>query len=325
MRTQAFLFVASAFLLLHPLDAQNLILNGDFENNSASECQFNVSNVEFTAIMENATGFGPTPSGLGTGEIDVMRDRINGCAWGNPPVSGATKLGLGSGRSAGSYDAFSFDLGSPISAGSKYVISFQVSAVITGFSHGHASVEIGLSNAPRKFGTPLFSGSGSRTGSWSKWERIFEAPINAKYLTVRNEGLKNAWNHLDDFRLHAVPAATCAFRNGTGINPAEYSCTTPPVLGTDWVTDITTNPSTTATALGLALAPAQVSTFAGEILIGLSPAPLFLPGFGTHRVTIPNSGALVGATLATQGFRIDAPSGIPTLVMLNAQDLVFGG
>lgn len=46
---------------------------------------------------------------------------------------------------------------------------------------------------------------------------------------------------------------------------------------------------------------------------------------GTHIVVIPKTTVFIGAKLSTQGFRVDQPSsGILTLAMLNAQDLVIG-
>ena len=45
---------------------------------------------------------------------------------------------------------------------------------------------------------------------------------------------------------------------------------------------------------------------------------------GSFSIPIPSTSTLLGAPLTAQGFRIDAPGGIPTFVLLNAQDLVLG-
>ena len=51
-----------------------------------------------------------------------------------------------------------------------------------------------------------------------------------------------------DFNLDYVAyndgSASCAFRNGTGINPPDYSCTTLPILGSLWQAQIAVNPGT---------------------------------------------------------------------------------
>jgi len=126
-----------------------------------------------------------------------------------------------------------------------------------------------------------------------------------------------------DFALvihHDEAGATCAFRNGSGINPIGYTCTTNPALGTTWQADIALSANTTATFLGLAGAPSPGIPFLGsEVLIQLSPA-IFVAGLGSYSVPIPSQSTLLGAVLPTQGFRLDGAS----FVMLNAQDLTIG-
>ena len=125
-------------------------------------------------------------------------------------------------------------------------------------------------------------------------------------------------------RITSSPSASCTFRNGSGINPTGFNCTSGPVLGASWDSTIATTGSTSSTLLGLSGTPGQLPFLGGEILIGLVPPPTFLPGVGAHSVPIPSAPVFMGASLFTQGFRVDAPGGIPALVLLNAQDLVLG-
>lgn len=119
--------------------------------------------------------------------------------------------------------------------------------------------------------------------------------------------------------------AACAFRNGGGTNPTGFVCDTIPALGTVWRSTIPTTPDTLATWIGIAVQPGRTALGPGEILIGLGPpAPLFVAGTGSHGVTIPGLTDLCGASLATQGFRVDRTGGAPVLVTLNAQDLTLG-
>ncbi len=118
-----------------------------------------------------------------------------------------------------------------------------------------------------------------------------------------------------------APRASCAFRNGSGVNPTGFDCVTMPVLGAVWRTEVATVASTVSTGVGLAAAAAQVPFAGGELLLGTDPPPVFLSGIGSHSVTIPYLGALLGAPLTSQGFRVDSG---PRLVLLNAQDLVVG-
>jgi hypothetical protein len=120
--------------------------------------------------------------------------------------------------------------------------------------------------------------------------------------------------------------ASCTFRDGGGVNPAEYRCVSRPAVGTVWRTEIATTPNTVSTFLAVAVLPDPgIPLFGGEVLIGLAPAPSIVAnGLGSHALSIPNQAALVGATAATQGFRIDGRGPTTVLVLLNAEDLRFG-
>ncbi|MEM7204357.1 MAG: ELWxxDGT repeat protein [Planctomycetota bacterium] len=119
--------------------------------------------------------------------------------------------------------------------------------------------------------------------------------------------------------------AACTFRNGSGVNPGDYSCATEPVLGGSWISDVETTSTTLSTLLGIAASPDPATPlFGGELLISLASPTLFVPGNGRYTINIPSTSSLLSATLATQGFRIDTVSRQPRLVLLNAQDLRLG-
>ena len=118
-----------------------------------------------------------------------------------------------------------------------------------------------------------------------------------------------------------LPAA-CIFRNGTGVNPPDYTCLTPPILGTNWTVDLAVTPSTVSTYIGLGLAPdAGLPLFGGEFLLALSPPPVFAPGLGRTVIPLPNVSAFLGITLYTQGMRVDQ---LGQITLLNAQDARLG-
>ncbi len=123
-----------------------------------------------------------------------------------------------------------------------------------------------------------------------------------------------------------VPRAVCRFRNGNELNPEGYACVTRPILGSTWRTSITVQPNTMTTIVTLSLGGPHpgLALFAGELLIAPFPPPLALTGLGSHSLPLPFNGNLLPFVLATQGMRIDDVGGTPTLVLLNAQDLVFG-
>ena len=181
-----------------PLQAQNLIINGDFEINTASGCDFNLNNSLFNATVSNATAFGTAE------EIDVMKDPA-GCGFGSPPQSGDTKLAVHTQSAGGAFDAFSLELSAPVIAGQAYLLQFYAESVLD-FDPNIAAVEVGLSNSATSFGTLIFSGTPG-TGSWTMFSHTFTAPVGGTHLTVRPQLDAEVWNHIDNFSLE--PSAEC--------------------------------------------------------------------------------------------------------------------
>jgi hypothetical protein len=153
----------------------NLVLNGDFEDNSAVRTRFNLSNAHFDALMANATAFGTSK------EIDL----VTGNDYGIPPQSGNWKLGLHERSDVpGIFDGFSLDLSSNIVAGQEYDLQFFAAGLN---SDPQAAIQIGLSNSATDFGTLLFSGLPTSSTEWSQFDFSFTAEAGAAFLTVRND------------------------------------------------------------------------------------------------------------------------------------------
>jgi hypothetical protein len=179
-----------------PLIGANLILNGDFENNTASATMFNMQNALFTSTVAAATAFGTAD------EIDL----ITGSPFGLPPVSGNWKVAIHR-SSSGNNDAFSLDLSAPVVAGQSYVLDFFAQRVTT-FDAGVGAVQVGISGDATAFGTLLFSGVADTT-SWTHFTFAFLAPVNGQFLTVQiDPDAAPTWAHLDNFSLTAVPEPT---------------------------------------------------------------------------------------------------------------------
>ena len=177
---------------------QNLILNGDFENNGASSSQYNLSNALFNSLVHNATAFG-------TGdEIDLM---TSDSPYGLPPQSGLWKAAIHKSGypNYGNDDAFSFTLSSPAVAGQQYALSFYGQLVATADNPGEGPVQVGLSVSPTAFGTLVFAGA-LATNGWSHVTATFAAPVNGLYLTVQiDPSATPTWAHIDNFSLTAIP------------------------------------------------------------------------------------------------------------------------
>ena len=177
---------------------QNLILNGDFENNGATSSQYNMSNAMFNSLVYNATAFG-------TGdEIDLM---TTDSPYGLLPESGLWKLGIHkSGYPIyGNDDAFSFTLSSPLVAGQQYALSFYGQDVVSAQNPGGGQLQVGVSSTPTSFGTLVFAGT-LGTNAWTHLTSTFVAPMSGLYLSVQvDPNAVPTWANIDNFSLTAVP------------------------------------------------------------------------------------------------------------------------
>jgi hypothetical protein len=132
--------------------------------------------------------------------------------------------------------------------------------------------------------------------------------------------------NIDTLAYNDIPASAL-IRNGTGINPVEYTASNLPVVGTTWLCSIVTNANTLATFVALAPGGPNpgIPFLNGEILVQLSPDPILVPGVGgAFSFAIPNVASLIGLPAATQGVRVDAVGPTQVIILLNALDLVLG-
>ncbi len=179
--------------LLVSLPAQNLVLNGSFENTTSTGCDLNLSNGTFSAMMSNHVGFGSAD------ELDIMN---GSCGYGSAPPDGIVKVGLACQYPNGSgVDAMALELASPLVPGQSYTLTFWVEAEVLSFSPDIGNVEIGVSTSSSSFGTQVFAGAAPSGGAWTQLTATFTAPLAATWLTVRQEANTDSWNHVDDFVL----------------------------------------------------------------------------------------------------------------------------
>lgn len=191
--------------------AQNLVINGDFENNTvgANVNQYNLTNGGFNGLMANATAFGGGFQVGGSGEIDI---ESNGAPlYGGDSGNGTHHI------SVVQFDALSLDLSAPVIAGQTYTPSFLARAV-TQFSSGTGPLNFGVSNSATAFGSQEYQ-SGLFTTTWTAFSVNFTATGSGSYLTIegsRGFGGVNSWIHLDGVSLVAVPSAPSAALLGLG-------------------------------------------------------------------------------------------------------------
>jgi hypothetical protein len=120
--------------------------------------------------------------------------------------------------------------------------------------------------------------------------------------------------------------ATCRVRNGTGVNPLAFTCTTRPIQGQNWLSQIAGNANTLAAFIAFAPGGPHPGfpLLGGEVLVQINPAPVLVSGPGSFAVAIPTGSMWTGYQVATQGARLDDVNSTPTFVLLNALDLVLG-
>ncbi len=181
--------IASLALAGPAIAGGNLVLNGDFENNSAGSTQFNLQNTQFTSLMANATAFGSSS------ELDIVTSTDFGIA----PQSGSWKVGLHQNTASPSnVDAFSLALDGGVTAGQSLNLSFYISA-LSGEPLGQ--LEFGLSNSPTDFGTQIFTGMATSPTVWTHLTHDFTAPISASYLTISSLTSPDNYAFLDNVTL----------------------------------------------------------------------------------------------------------------------------
>jgi hypothetical protein len=192
--------------------AASIVLNGDFETNSASATQFNMSNAAFDATVANATAFSTAQ------EIDL----VTGLDFGVAPQSGDWKLGLHT-QTNGNFDAFSLGLSTGVIGGTSYDLQFY-GALLGQFGAQPGPIEIGLSNSATAFGTLIFSGTPTSTNAWTAFSSNFIAPVSGSFLTVRSGSVLDEYVFIDNVSLGPgngtgtpVPEPTSWLLLGTGL------------------------------------------------------------------------------------------------------------
>lgn len=132
--------------------------------------------------------------------------------------------------------------------------------------------------------------------------------------------------NFDTLAVRSAGGAACLFRNGTGANPADFSCATLPRLGTQWQGAVATNANTLASVLayGAGGFGAPLPLFGGELLLQPSPPLATFTGLGSYSFPIPSSPGFLGLSLPFQAARLDLVGGAPTIVLLNGVELIVG-
>lgn len=185
MLKQSLVFIV--LLLSIPQKSQcQVLLNGDFENNSAVFSQYNISNTQYNSFMMDSKAFGTY------GNMDIIDTNIfcgSGAQHGNWYV----------GITGGGGDMISLKLSDSLIPGNLYHLSFydRFPAYDTPESH---PFQIGLSQSDTSFGTVIYNAPLADTCIWTQRNFSFTAPNNGQFITVRlaSGTAFDSWCHLDN-------------------------------------------------------------------------------------------------------------------------------
>jgi len=197
------ILITLLFCSAFTIKAQNLILNGSFEQNSVTglDCQFEIANVDYTALMHHSTAFS-----VYGGENSIF---FEGCSTYTSIVPVGIAYDVDFSVMVFSADtifnnfhyekwtAFSLQLGQALQTGSYYKLNYYQRKIPhiyppTYFSSGN--LLLGISESDTAFGTVIDTIAYNNT-EWENIEFIFKATIKG----MLEQGLHAAL--VDDFVL----------------------------------------------------------------------------------------------------------------------------
>lgn len=177
--------------------------NGDFENNTATACDYNLTDDQFNTKVPNVTAFGKSLAIFGNvGEIDLQ---THNCLLN--PQNGDWCLGLSSDMDTTS-DAIAILLASDLVAGQSYSLSFYLYGNTNNLST-LTNIEVGESLSDTLFGTFIDS-IAPDTNAWKQASMIFTASQNSRYITVRTKIASPGWTQIDNFTLTPLTTTPAA-------------------------------------------------------------------------------------------------------------------
>ncbi|MDX2173435.1 MAG: carbohydrate binding domain-containing protein [Bacteroidota bacterium] len=165
------------------------IINGNFENTTATSDQINLSNSAMNAMLPDVNSFGSY------GDVDIIKSSAYG---GGGAQDKTWYLGL----TGGGTDIIAMTLTQPLVAGNTYSLSFYDRR-----HNGYTAspIQVGVSESNSSFGKIVYtSPQEPQLNVWTQRTFTFVAPNNGKYITVQMaSGDINVWANIDNFVLNS--------------------------------------------------------------------------------------------------------------------------
>lgn len=199
-KTILFIFIIVGF---KSICLSQSFINGDFEINTSTDCEYNLTDVVFNKKVSNVIAFGKgftTTNGY-SGEIDIQ---TSGCYI--TPQSGNWCIGLAS-DTASTSDAVAIELNTNLIAGNDYELSFHIYGN-TEFQDTLANIEVGETLTDTLFGILIDSVSPD-ADSWKQVSLVFTANQNSNYISVQvKHGIMQGWTQIDNFMINSITTST---------------------------------------------------------------------------------------------------------------------
>lgn len=177
------IIIAAVFSKTH---AQNLIVNGSLENNTATGNTYDLH--DWSTLVSNAWE-------VDGGAMDLLTSNSCGGA------SDGSWFVETSHNGFDNYTAFSLGLSVNLTVGNQYTLSFDKKVC----SSSSTAIDVGISTDSTLMGTIIHTFSLPTTNSWVAETFVFLAPVAGKFLTVNLQTSgNNSKVDLDNFKLFPV-------------------------------------------------------------------------------------------------------------------------
>jgi hypothetical protein len=163
-------FLFFILLCFAPIIYGQTFLNGDFENNSVTNCMINnITNQQFNTLMNDVKGIGLAET------LDIFYD--TNCPAYSSAQSGHYFVSLENNSSDSTQStAISLKLSNALQVGEIYSLSFYVK--------GGGPIVIGVSDTDSSFGSVIYT-SPTVVNFWTLRTITFTAPLTGEYVTVK--------------------------------------------------------------------------------------------------------------------------------------------
>ena len=219
-KMKKYCFIFLMFCCAFTTMAQNLILNGSFEDNTASNHILQLSNSQYNDTMTASFSFGPISGTGNNGEIDLLKSGGGIYYWDTswavkaqegdwfiaPWAMSYTYLSNGDTLIGSNYqDAFSLELYSTLTTGSWYTLSFYNKHKYPPNAYPFylpGRLSVGISHYADSFGVTIDTSAYTDT-AWAQQSVHFQATSNFGHITCRpvREQIGGDWAFVDNFVL----------------------------------------------------------------------------------------------------------------------------